>query len=123
MVDELEKDFKESGIRSKSQYLTHLIGLGLNAKKSTTAIADIAGIAQELQSIKSLVSDLQRQILREQTENEIYKELLCYLHYLLECIIYEEEPNYEQTELGIHDILPTRLYDKLKKLREVYGVA
>ena len=34
LVDELEQDFRSSDIRSKSQYLTHLIGLGLQVRKN-----------------------------------------------------------------------------------------
>ncbi len=123
MVSELEQDFCESGIRSKSQYLTHLIGLGLSAKKNGIQGTDMSVMTTDLKEIKSLVSELQNQVLKYQSESEIYKALICYLHYLIECIIYEEIPNFEQTEQGLHDVLPSRLQDRLRRIRKEFNNA
>ena len=124
LVDKLEQDFRSSDIRSKSQYLTHLIGLGLQVRKNgNTETANMDYIARELNDIKVFVSNLQRTVMREFAESEVYKDLLCYITYLVKCIIYEQEPNEERTELGFSYTLPSDLYYKLKNIQRRYGVA
>lgn len=124
LMEELEKDMHESGIHSKNQYLTHLIELGLQARKNNRPEKqNLDTIGQELKEIKKIVSDLQCRVLREQLENTVYKSLLCYLYYLLECIIYEREPNESWAKLGLCDELPDHLNERLKELREVYDIA
>ena len=67
---------------------------------------------------------LYQYVLRTQTENEAYKTLLCNMYYIIESYcLYRELPSYEQIELGLYDHLPDRLYERLKKLREVFGAA
>lgn len=124
LVRELERDFKNSDIRSKSQYLTHLIGLGLQARKNgNTETANMDCIARELNDIKVAVSNLQQTVMREQAENEVYKELLCYIMYLVKCVIYKQEPNDESTIKGFNYTLPYPLFYKLLNIQRRFGVA
>ena len=121
LVDELERDFKSSDIRSKSQYLTHLIGLGLQVRKnSNTETANMDYIARELNDIKVSGSNLQQTVMREFAESEVYKDLLCYVMYLVKCVIYKQEPNDERTD---NYTLPAPLFYKLLQIQRRYGVA
>lgn len=124
LVNELERDFRTSDIRSKSQYLTHLIGLGLQVRKNgNTETANIDYIARELNDIKVSVSNLQRTVMREQAESAVYKDLLCYITYLVKCIIYGQEPNDERTDNGFNYTLPAPLFYKLIQIQRRFGVA
>ena len=124
LVESLESDFKTSGINSKTQYLTSLIADGLRIKRNGRAQStDISEIAEELRQVKASLLRLERQLFKEQTENEIYKSLLCNLYYLFESLICNEEISAEYIDTGVCDVLPDRLYAKLKKVRETYNNA
>ena len=121
LVEQLEQDFTASGMRSKSEYFTSLIKLGLQAKSISN---EIINLTEQINVTQRKIDELQKLVLREQSENEVYKSLLCNLYYLIETYcLYSELPNYEQMEMGFCDHLPDRLYEKLRKLREVFGAA
>ncbi len=120
MLKALKQDFEESGITMKSQYLTHLIGLGLSVRQNERQNAEISAMAKDLDEVKKALFDLQNQVLKDQAENTVYKKLLCYLQYLMECAIFEEFPNYERAAKGEFDKLPYWLECKRKEIREKY---
>lgn len=119
--DALTADFAESNERSKSKYLTDLISLGLTAKKQRAELSDCdktADLYGKLTVIEKRLEELQRFILSDQTEKEIYRILLCNVYYLLDSIAYGEVFNGECLDAGLYDVLPHRLYKQLNKLKE-----
>ncbi len=121
LVAQLEQDFKASGMRSKSEYFSTLIKLGLQTKSISS---EIVNLAEQMKDVQRKTEEIQKCLLREQAENGVYKALLCNMYYIIETFcLYNELPSYEQMEIGVCDHLPERLYEKLKKLREVYGAA
>lgn len=121
--DALTADFAESGERSKSKYLADLIALGLAAKKQRAQLSDCdktADLYGKLSSIEKRLDELQRFILSDQTEKEIYRILLCNVYYLLDSLAYGEVFNGECLDAGLYDVLPPRLYKQLNKLKETY---
>lgn len=121
--DALAVDFAGSGERSKSKYLADLIALGLTAKKQRSELSECdktADLYEKLSSIEKQLDELQRFILSDQTEKEIYRILLCNIFYLLESIVYGEVFNGECLDAGLYDVLPPRLYKQLNNLKEAY---
>lgn len=121
--DALTADFAASGERSKSKYLADLIALGLTAKKQRAELSDrdkTADIYEKLSSIEKRLDELQRFILSDQMEKEIYRILLCNVYYFLDSLAYGEVFNGECLDVGLYDVLPPRLYKQLNKLKEVY---
>lgn len=121
--DALTADFAKSGERSKSKYLADLIALGLTAKKQRAELSDCdktADIYGKLSLIEKRLDEMQRFILSDQTEKEIYRILLCNVYYLLDSLAYGEVFNGECLDAGLYDVLPPRLYKQLNKLKEAY---
>lgn len=121
--DALTADFAKSGERCKTTYLSDLIALGLTAKKQRAELSDCdktADIYGKLSSIEKRLDELQRFILSDHTEKEIYRILLCNIFYLLDSIAYGEVFNGECLDAGLYDVLPPRLYKQLNKLKEAY---
>ena len=118
LVDELERDFAESGIRSKSQYLTYLIGLGLQTRKNVyTETANMDSIKREIVEIKRALLSLQQDFLKEHLSDSAYQILLCNMNYLIECLLFGDEVNFVAWERGDFDGLPDRvatIYERLK---------
>ena len=120
-IERLEQDFWASGMHNKSEYLTSLIKLGLQTKSISN---EIVNLSEQINGMQNKLDKLYQYVLRTQTENETYKTLLCNMYYIIESYcLYNELPSYEQIELGLYDHLPDRLYERLKKLREVFGAA
>lgn len=121
--DALTADFAKSGERSKSKYLSDLIALGLTAKKQhaeLSACDKTANLYGKLSAIEKHLDELQRLILSDQTEKEIYRILLCNIYYLLDSLAYGELFNGECLDAGLYDVLPPRLYKQLNKLKDAY---
>lgn len=121
--DALTADFAKSGERSKSKYLTDLIALGLTAKKQRAELSDCdktADLYGKLTVIEKRLDELQRFILSDQTEKEIYRILLCNVYYLLDSLAYGEVFNGECLDAGLYDVLPPRLYRQFDRLKEAY---
>lgn len=118
LVDKLERDFAESGIRSKSQYLTHLIGLGLQIRKNgNTETTNMDNITREFDEIKQSLFALQTAFLKEHVSDSAYQILLCNMNYLIECLLFGDEVNFVAWERGDFDGLPDRIatiYERLK---------
>lgn len=121
LADALRKDFTDSEGRNKTAYLADLIALGLTAKKQRAELSDCdktADIDGQLFAIEKRLDELQKFILADQTEKEIYRILLCNVYYLLDSIAYGEVFNGECLDAGLYDVLPHRLYKQLNKLKE-----
>ncbi|MBO5046760.1 MAG: hypothetical protein J6C93_07850 [Clostridia bacterium] len=124
LVDELERDFIESGIRSKSQYLTHLIGLGLQTRKNgNTETANMDNITREITEIKRALLSLQHSFLKEHVPNSAYQILLCNMNYLIECLLFGDEVNFVAWERGDFDGLPDRIATIYERLKEEANIA
>lgn len=97
--------------------------MGLTAKNQRAELSDfdkIADLYGKLTVIEKRLEELQRFILSDQTEKEIYRILLCNIFYLLDSLAYGEVFNGECLDAGLYDVLPPRLYKQLNKLKEVY---
>ena len=124
LVDELEKDFAESGIRSKSQYLTNLIGLGLQIRKNgNTETANMDNITREITEIKEALLSLQTAFLKEHVSNRAYQILLCNMSYFIECLLFGDEFNLVAWERGDFDGLPDRISAIYERLKEDANIA
>lgn len=124
LVDELEKDFAESGIRSKSQYLTHLIGLGLQTRKNgNTETVNMDNTTREIAEIKCALLSLQHSLLKEHVSNSAYQILLCNMNYLIECLLFEDEFNLVAWERGDFNGLPDRIATIYERLKEEANIA
>ena len=124
LVDELERDFAESGIRSKSQYLTHLIGLGLQTRKNgNTETANMDSIIREITEIKRALLSLQHALIKEHISNSAYQILLCNMNYLIGCLLFGDEVNFVAWERGDFDGLPDRIATIYERLKEETNIA
>lgn len=123
-VDELERDFAESGIRSKSQYLTHLIGLGLQTRKNgNTETANMDSIIREITEIKRALLSLQHSFLKEHISNSAYQILLCNISYYIECLLFGDVFDIIGWEQGKYDGLPDRIATIYERLKEETNIA
>lgn len=123
LTDALRTDFTKSGERNRTAYLADLIALGLTAKQQRAELSDCdktADIYGKLSSIEKRLDELQRFILSDQTEKEIYRILLCNVYYQLDSLVYGEVFNSECLDAGLYDVMPPRLYKQLNKLKEAY---
>lgn len=124
LVDELERDFAESGIRSKSQYLTHLIGLGLQVRKNgNTETANMGSIIREVTEIKRALLSLQHALIKEHVSYSVYQILLCNMNYLIECLLFGDVFDIIGWEQGKYDGLPYRIANIYERLREETNIA
>ncbi len=118
LVEQLEQSFKSSGMHSKSEYLSSLIRLGLQTRNMSE---EIIGLAEQINELQNGIKALQQCVLNEQTENKAYKFLLCNIYHIVEAYCIDGRClNEESLELGTYNFLPTRLYLKSLRNKEVY---
>ncbi len=125
LVDALAEDFAKSGERSKSKYLVDLIAAGLAAKQRASPISAVNAeeFSDRLSALEQQISALQSSVALDQTEQATYRMLLCNVYYLLDSLVYGEAFNGECLEAGLYDVLPLRLVEQLKRLKEAYRCA
>lgn len=119
LVDALAEDFAKSGERSKSKYLADLIAAGLAAKQRASPISAVnaEGFLERLSALERQLSALQSSVAINQTEQAVYRMLLCNVYYLLASLVYGEAFNGECLEARLYDVPPLRQYELLKRLR------
>ena len=122
LADALAEDFAKSGERSKSKYLADLIAAGLAAKQRASPTPDVNAeeFSYKLSALEGQLSALQSSVAANQTEQAAYRMLLCNVYYLLDSLVYGEAFNGECLEAGLYDVLPSRLFEQLKRLKEAY---
>ncbi|MFQ9839985.1 MAG: hypothetical protein ACLRW3_08580 [Eubacterium sp.] len=122
LADALAEDFAKSGERSKSKYLADLIAAGLAARQRASPISAVNAeeFSDRLSALEQQISALQSSVALDQTEHATYRMLLCNVYYLLDSLVYGEAFNGECLEAGLYDVLPPRLVEQLKRLKEAF---
>jgi hypothetical protein len=124
--DKLVAGFAQSGLRSKSSYLTQVLSRGLEAEAICESVSDSSkadAILGEVKGLRGDLSALSAQLCEGAAESEAYKTALCEAFWMLVFIRNDLKIDMGGFKDGAYDALPEHLERKRKEAMEAYGNA